>query len=166
MPITQEVKYKIREATEEDIPTILDLCYQLSVYEELEFKGSPDLFKKYGFSDDKIFECLLVENLGKDGPKYLGIALYYFTFSTFESKPTLWLEDQFVPEEYRGKGIGKDLLKRLCRIAIERDCGRVEWTVLDWNKPSRDFYLKLGAQALDEWTTFRMTREFFEKIAE
>jgi RimJ/RimL family protein N-acetyltransferase len=166
MPITPEINYKIREATEEDIPIILDLCYQLSVYEKLEFKGTIDLFKKYGFSEDKIFGCLLVENLGKDNSKYLGMALYYFTFSTFESRPTLWLEDLFVPDEYRNKGIGKDLLKRLSRIAIERDCGRIEWTVLDWNKPSRDFFFKLGSKALDGWTIFRLTREFFEKLAE
>jgi GNAT superfamily N-acetyltransferase len=166
MPKIPDLKWKIRESTEHDIPIILDLCYQLSVYEKLEFKGTHELYKKYGYSEDKIFDCLLVENVGEIGPDYLGIALYYYTFSTFESKPTLWLEDIFVPEDYRGNGIGTALLKKLCGIAVEKDCGRVEWTVLDWNEPSRQFYYRLGAISMDGWTTFRMTPEVFKKIAE
>jgi RimJ/RimL family protein N-acetyltransferase len=166
LPKIEGLKYEIRETKEEDIPVIMDLCYQLSVYEKLEFKGTPELYKKYGFSKDKIFDCLLAQNSGGPGPEYLGVALYYYTFSTFESKPTLWLEDIFVPEEYRGNGVGTTLLKRLCQIAVEKDCGRVEWTVIDWNEPSRQFYFSLGAQAMDEWTTFRMTPEVFKKLAE
>jgi RimJ/RimL family protein N-acetyltransferase len=165
MPKIPDLKWKIRETSEEDIPIILDLCYQLSVYEKLEFKGTPELYRKYGFSEDKIFECLLVENTGDIGPAYLGVALFYYPFSTFESKPTLWLEDLFVPEEYRGNGIGTALLKRLCQIAVNKDCGRVEWTVLDWNEPSRQFYYRLGAKSMDEWTTFRMMPEAFKKLA-
>ena len=166
MPKMDGLKWKIREATEDDIPVILDLCYQLSVYEKLEFKGTEERYRKYGFSPDKIWDCLLVENTGNIGPEYLGIALYYYTFSTFEAKPTLWLEDLYVPEEYRGNGIGTDLLKRLCMIAVEKDCGRFEWTVLDWNEPSRQFYFSLGAIAMDEWTTFRMMPEAFKRLAE
>jgi GNAT superfamily N-acetyltransferase len=166
MPKIPGLKWKIRKATEEDIPIILDLCYQLSVYEKLEFKGTPEKYRKYGFGKNKIFECLLVEKKGKIEPEYIGIALYYYTFSTFEAKPTLWLEDIFVPEKYRGNGIGTQLLKQLCKIAVEKDCGRVEWTVLDWNEPSRQFYYTLGAKAMDEWTTFRMTPEVFTKLAE
>ena len=166
MPKIEGLKYQIRETTEKDIPTIMDLCYQLSVYEKLEFKGTEELYKKYGFSEDKIYDCLLVENKGENGPEYLGVALYYYTFSTFEAKPTLWLEDIFVPEELRGNGIGTQLLKQLCQIAVEKDCGRVEWTVIDWNEPSRQFYFSLGAKAMDEWTTFRMMPEEFKKLAE
>ena len=166
MPKIEGLKWSIREATEEDIPIIMDLCYQLSVYEELEFKGTEERYRKYGFSKDKIWDCLLVENMGDIGPDYLGVALYYYTFSTFEAKPTLWLEDIFVPEEYRGNGIGTKLLKRLCQIAVEKDCGRVEWTVLDWNEPSRQFYFSIGAKAMDGWTTFRMMPEAFKKLAE
>ena len=92
--------------------------------------------------------------------------MFYYTFSTFEAKPTLWLEDIFVPEELRGNGIGTDLLKQLCKIAVEKDCGRVEWTVLDWNEPSRQFYFNIGAKAMDEWTTFRMLPDAFKKLAE
>jgi N-acetylglutamate synthase-like GNAT family acetyltransferase len=166
MPKIPGLKWRIRVADEKDIPVMLDLCYQLSVYEKLEFKGTSVLYMKYGFGEDKIFDCLLAENSGDVGPPYLGIALYYYTFSTFESKPTLWLEDIFVPEEYRGNGIGTELLKRLCGIAVEKDCGRVEWTVLDWNEPSRQFYYKLGAISMDEWNTFRMMPDVFKKLAE
>lgn len=166
LPKIEGLKYKIRETTEEDIPTIMDLCYQLSVYEKLEFKGTEEKYRKYGFTEDKIYECLLVENEGGPGPDYLGVALYYYTFSTFEAKPTLWLEDIFVPEELRGNGIGTKLLKQLCQIAVDKDCGRVEWTVLDWNEPSRQFYFGIGAKAMDEWTTFRMTPDAFKKLAE
>jgi len=166
MPKIDGLEWKIRVATEEDIPIIMDLCYQLSVYEKLEFKGTEELYRKYGFSEDKIYDCYLVENTGDIGPDYLGVALYYYTFSTFEAKPTLWLEDIFVPEEFRGNGIGTALLKRLCQTAVEKDCGRVEWTVIDWNEPSRQFYFSLGAKAMDEWTTFRMMPEVFKKLAE
>ena len=166
MPKIEGLKWEIRDTTEEDIPVIRDLCYQLSVYEKLEFKGTEEKYRKYGFSEDKIYDCLLVENKGDIGPEYLGVALFYYTFSTFEAKPTLWLEDIFVPEEYRGNGIGTALLKQLCQIAVEKDCGRVEWTVIDWNEPSRQFYFALGAKAMDEWTTFRMMPEAFKKLAE
>lgn len=166
MPKIEGLKWEIRDTTEEDIPVIMDLCYQLSVYEKLEFKGTEELYRKYGFSEDKIYDCMLVENKGDIGPEYLAVALFYYTFSTFEAKPTLWLEDIFVPEDYRGNGIGTALLKKLCQIAVEKDCGRVEWTVIDWNEPSRQFYFSLGAKAMDEWTTFRMMPEAFKKLAE
>jgi predicted acetyltransferase len=166
MPKIDGLKWIIRPTTEEDVPIILDLCYQLCVYEKCEFKGTKELYKKYGFGKNKIYDCFLVENKGEIGPDYLGVALFYYTFSTHESKPTLWLEDMFVPEEYRGNGIGTELLKRLCQIAVEKDCGRVEWIVLDWNEPSRQFYYSLGAISMDEWTTFRMTPDVFKKLAE
>jgi len=166
VPKIEGLKWEIRDTTEEDIPVIMDLCYQLSVYEKLEFKGTEEKYRKYGFSEDKIYDCLLVENKGDIGPDYMGVALFYYTFSTFEAKPTLWLEDIFVPEEYRGNGIGTTLLKQLCQIAVEKDCGRVEWTVIDWNEPSRQFYFALGAKAMDEWTTFRMMPDAFKKLAE
>ena len=152
-------------AEERDIPVIMNLCYQLSVYEKLEFKGTPELYRRYGFGEDKIFDCLLVENTGDVGPPYLGVALYYYTFSTFESRPTLWLEDIYVPEEFRGNGIGTELLRWLCQVAVERGCGRVEWTVLDWNEPSRQFYYRFGAVSMDGWTTFRMAPEVFSRLA-
>jgi GNAT superfamily N-acetyltransferase len=166
MPKITDLKWKIRETTEEDIPIIMNLCYQLSIYEKIEFKGTEALYKKYGFSDDKIFDCLLVENMDDIGSEYLAVALFYYTFSTFEGKPTLWIEDIFVLEKYRGNGIGTALLKRISQIAVEKDCGRLEWTVLDWNEQSRQFYYNLGAKSMDEWTTFRMIPDTFKKLAE
>jgi RimJ/RimL family protein N-acetyltransferase len=159
------INWYIRKATEEDIPIILQLCYKLSVYEKLKFHGTPELYKKYGFSDHKIFNCLLVERIGEVGPRYYGMAIYYFTFSTFESKPTLWLEDLFILEKYRGIGIGAALFKKLCQIAVERDCNRVEWKVLNWNEPSKKFFLSIGAKTEDEWTTFRLSRRVLTKLA-
>jgi len=166
MPKIPDLKWEVRVAEEEDIPTILDLCYQLSVYEKKEFKGTEELYKKYGFSEDKIFDCLLAENTGEVGPPYLGVALYYYTFSTHTGKATLYLEDIFVLEEYRGRGIGTRLLSELAKIAVEKDCARMDWIVLDWNKPSWGFYKKLGAFPLDEWTVFRMLPPEIKKLAE
>jgi len=103
------------------------------------------------------------------GPAYgcfgVGFALYFFTFSTFKTRPTLYLEDLFVVPEERGSGIGRRLLVELARIAVARGCGRMEWSVLDWNTPARKFYFKLGAVAMDEWTVFRMTPEAFGRLA-
>ena len=95
----------------------------------------------------------------------VGFALFFHNYSTFLGQPGIWLEDLFVLPERRGQGIGKALLINLVRIAHERKCGRVEWSVLDWNEPSLQFYKSLGAVAMDEWTTFRMTGEVIERIA-
>lgn len=164
----QKPKYRIREACEEDIPVVMDLVKRLAAYEKLadSFTATEELYRKYGWGKDAIFKALLVENESKNGPRYLGFALYYFTFSTFTGKPTLWLEDIYVPEEMRGLGVGRALLKRLAQIAVEKDCGRMEWTVLDWNESSRRFYLSLGAKAMDQWTTFRLTPDAFKRLAE
>jgi GNAT superfamily N-acetyltransferase len=103
--------------------------------------------------------------LAERGGRAVGFALYFFTFSTFRGRPTLYLEDLFVRPEERGRGVGRRLLVHLARIAVSRDCGRMEWSVLDWNTPARDFYFKLGAAAMDEWTVFRMTPEAFGRLA-
>ena len=162
------LKYRIREATEDDIPVVMDLVKRLAVYEKLigSYTANEELYRRYGWGEEAIFKVLLAENEGDNGPDYLGLALYYFTFSTFVGKPTLWLEDMFVPEELRGLGIGTALLRRLAQVALERDCGRMEWTVLDWNEPSRRYYFSLGAKAMDEWTTFRLTPTEIKRLAE
>jgi len=155
----QRVTFKIREATEVDIPIIMDLAKQLAIYERSpeSFVATPGDYEKWGWGPDAIFKVLLAENTGKEGPRYVGFALYYFTFSTWTGRPTLWLEDVFVPEELRGSGIGSSLLNRLAMIALDKGCTHMEWTVLDWNEPSRKFYFGFGAKAMDEWTTFRLT---------
>lgn len=162
-----KVSFGIREATKKDIPTIMSLARQLAVYEKSpeSFVGTHGDFEKWGWGPDSIFKVLLAENTGKEGPEYVGFALYYFTFSTWTGRPTLWLEDVFVPEELRGSGVGSALLGRLAKIALEKGCARMEWTCLDWNEPSRQFYFRLGAKAMERWTTFRLTSAELEKMA-
>ena len=101
-----------------------------------------------------------------EGEKAVGFALFFHNFSTFLGRAGIYLEDLFVLPEYRGKGYGKALLKKLAAIAVERGCGRLEWCCLDWNKPSIDFYLSLGAQPLSDWTTYRVTGKTLSELAE
>jgi GNAT superfamily N-acetyltransferase len=153
----------LRPATGADVPTILELIRGIAEYERLshEVEATEALLRTHGFGPRPIFEAVLAEVDGRA----LGFALYFFTFSTFKARPTLYLEDLFVRPEARGRGIGRRLLVHLARIAVERDCGRMEWSVLDWNTPARDFYFKLGAVAMDEWTVFRMTPDAFGRLA-
>ncbi len=153
----------LRPAASADVPAILDLIRGIAEYERLshEVEATEDLLRRHGFGPRPIFEAVLAET----GARCVGFALYFFTFSTFKARPTLYLEDLFVRPEMRGRGIGRRLLARLARIAVERECGRMEWSVLDWNTPARDFYFKLGAVAMDEWTVFRMTPEAFRRLA-
>src|SRR4030066_2391534 len=128
--MSKDVSFRIREATEKDIDVVINLVKQLAVYEKLidSFQATPEMYKKYGWGPDKIFSVLLAERTDKVEPKHVGIALYYYTFSTFTGRPTLWLEDIFVPEELRGSGIGSMLLGRLAKIALDKGCARMEWT--------------------------------------
>ena len=135
----------------------------IAEYERLshEVEATEALLRTHGFGPRSVFEAVLAEQNGRA----VGYALYFFTFSTFKTRPTLYLEDLFVLPEERGRGIGRRLLVHLARIAVERECARMEWAVLDWNTPARDFYFKLGAVAMDEWTVFRMTPEAFGRLA-
>jgi GNAT superfamily N-acetyltransferase len=153
----------LRPATRADVPTILGLIRGIAEYERLshEVEATEPLLREHGFGPRRVFHAILAE---RDG-RAMGFALYFFTFSTFTGRPTLYLEDLYVvPEERRG-GIGSRLLSRLAQIAVERRCGRMEWSVLDWNTPARDLYFKLGATAKDEWTVFRMTPDAFGRLA-
>ncbi|MEP6810917.1 MAG: GNAT family N-acetyltransferase, partial [Chthoniobacterales bacterium] len=113
------------------------------------------------FGEKPAAEVLLARADGKP----VGFAVYFFNFSTWLGRPGLYLEDLFVRPETRGKGYGRALLERLAQIAHERGCGRMEWAVLDWNEPAIQFYKKLGAQPMEEWTTFRLTREGIAALA-
>jgi len=163
----QGITFKIREATKTDIPVIMNLAKQLAIYERSpeSFVATSDDYERWGWGPESVFKVLLAENTGKEGSMCVGFALYYFTFSTWIGRPTLWLEDIFVPEELRGNGIGSMLLGRLAKIALDKGCARMEWTVLDWNEPSREFYYGLGAKSMDEWTTFRLTPDELRKLA-
>lgn len=153
----------LRRATAADVPTVLALIRGIAEYERLshEVEATEALLREHGFGPRPVYEAILAE---RDG-RAIGFALYFFTFSTFTARPTLYLEDLFVRPEERRAGVGRQLLRHLAQIAVERRCGRMEWSVLDWNSPARDFYLKLGARAMDEWTVFRMTPDAFERLA-
>src|SRR5438046_3890105 len=144
----------IRRGTRRDVPVIIRLIHGLAEYERLahEAVATASQIRRHGFGRRRYFETLICRR-GRDP---IGFALYFFTYSTFLGRPTLYLEDLFVLPEERGRGVGRRLLAQLARIAVERECSRMEWSVLDWNTPAREFYLKLGAVAMDDWTVFRM----------
>lgn len=162
-----EIKYHIRKMEESDIPDVFALVKSLSEYEKLvrEVTASEDLYKEHGFGSTRYFQAILAENIKVNGPNLFGFALYFYTFSTFTGKPTLYLEDLFVLPELRGLGIGKSLLKELAKVALEQGCGRMEWSVLDWNKPAISFYRSLNARPMNDWTVFRLQLEDIKKLA-
>jgi len=153
----------IRQATEKDIETIFNFICELAVYEKLrdDVTATPEILMESLFVQRQA-EVIIAEEEGRA----LGFALYFHNFSTFKGKACLYLEDIFVKEEQRGRGIGKMLFKRLAQIAVERGCERFDWAVLDWNKPSIEFYKSLGAFPMDEWTVFRLTGESLKRVAE
>lgn len=152
----------IRFATRQDVPVILDFIKELAAYEKLmhEVVVTEALLEKYLFDEQKA-EVIFGEVNGKP----IAFALFFTNFSTFLGKPGLYLEDLYVQKEYRGQGIGKQILAFLANLALERDYGRLEWWVLDWNTNSIAFYKQLGALPMDEWTTFRVTEEKLHLIA-
>ena len=154
---------QIREAAEGDVPVILWFIRQLAEYERLlhEAVMTEETLRESLFGSRRSAEVLLAYYDGKP----VGFAVFFHNFSTFLGKPGLYLEDLFVIPEMRGKGFGKALLSRLAKIACDRNCGRFEWAVLDWNKPSIEFYKKLGAVPMDEWTIFRVTGDALKKLA-
>jgi GNAT superfamily N-acetyltransferase len=155
---------RLRMAEEKDIPLILDFIRKLAYYERLshEVVATEGDLGKYLFGQEKVAEVIL----GYEGRVPVGFALFFHNFSTFLGKPGIYLEDLFVLEEFRGKGYGKSLLTYLAKLAIERDCGRLEWAVLDWNEPSIEFYKSLGATLLNEWIVNRVSGEKLLKLAE
>jgi len=155
--------FNIREATESDVPLILQFIRDLAEYEKLAHLvvATEATLRDTLFGGTPFAEVLIAEEEGTAA----GFALFFHNYSTFLAQPGIYLEDLFVKPEYRGRGYGKTLLVRLAQIARERNCGRVEWAVLDWNEPSIAFYKSLGARAMDEWHTFRLTGEALEKLA-
>jgi len=153
----------IRPATEADLGTIEELIRALAAYERMadEVVMDAELLRKGLFGDRPYAEVLIAEV----DDEAVGFALFFHNFSTFLGRPGIYLEDLFVKPEHRGSGLGKALLKRLAEIAVERDCGRMEWAVLDWNEPSIGFYKKLGARPNDDWTVYRLTGEALQKLA-
>ncbi len=154
--------FDIRFATENDTELILLFIKALAEYEKMtnEVVATPELLKEWIFEKGKAEVLFAVEN-GKE----VGFALFFHNFSTFLGRAGVYLEDLFVLPEYRGKGYGKALLKKLAVITVERGCGRLEWCCLDWNKPSIDFYLSLGAKPMEDWTIYRLTGDALNALA-
>ena len=154
---------KFRFAKRSDIPLILNFIRGLAEYEKMsdEVVADEKTLEEWIFDKQKAEVIFALE-----GEKAVGFALFFHNFSTFLGRAGIYLEDLFVLPEYRGKGYGKALLKKLAAITVERGCGRLEWCCLDWNKPSIDFYLSLGAKPLSDWTTYRVTGKTLSELAE
>jgi len=153
----------IRRGTERDVPTILKLIRGLAEYERLahEMEATAARVRAHGFGRRRYFETIICRRGGTP----VGFALYFFTYSTFLARPTLYLEDLFVLPEERGTGAGKALLRALARIAVRRGCGRLEWAVLDWNRPAIGFYKRLGAKLRRQWILTRLTGAPLRRLA-
>ncbi|MDF7663932.1 GNAT family N-acetyltransferase [Bifidobacterium sp. ESL0763] len=154
---------KFRYAKREDVALILKFIKELADYEKMldEVVADEATLEEWLFDKQKaevIFACL-------DG-REIGFALFFHNFSTFLGRAGLYLEDLYVSPEYRGHGYGKAILKQLARTAVERKCGRLEWWCLDWNKPSIDFYLSLGAEQMSDWTTYRLAGDTLKELAQ
>jgi GNAT superfamily N-acetyltransferase len=152
----------IRPATADDARILRDLIVELASYEKLEHlvEATADDLRRHLFGPRPAAEALIAE---VDGAA-VGFALFFPNFSTFRGLPGIYLEDLFVKAEYRGRGLGKALLKRVATLAVERGCGRLEWAVLDWNAPSIAFYRSLGARPQDEWTLYRLDGEALREL--
>lgn len=151
-----------RYAERKDTQLILLFILELARYEKLEQEvvATPEILEEWLFDKQKaevIFAML--------GEKEIGFALFFHNFSTFLGRAGIYLEDLYVMPEYRGRGYGKEILKKLAAIAVERGCGRLEWWCLDWNQPSIDFYLSLGAEPMSDWTMYRIAGDILEKLA-
>jgi len=156
-------KLYIRDANSKDVPVLLSLIKELAVFEKLndQVVTDEDAIKETLFGERPYAEALLA--LWEEVP--VGMVIFFHNYSTFLGKPGFYIEDIFVKESYRGLGIGKALFLECVRIAKKRDCGRMEWSVLNWN-PARKFYEKLGAFPLDEWTVYRLDKEAIEKLSQ
>lgn len=154
---------EFRYATEEDTPRILFFIKELARYEKMldQVVATEDLLRESLFKK-KDAEVIFAVADGKE----IGFALFFHNYSTFLGRAGLYLEDLYIMPEYRGKNYGRSLLKHLAKIAAERGCGRFEWWCLDWNEPSIDFYLSLGAEPMKEWTTYRLSGDALAKLAE
>ena len=154
--------FQIRNAEESDVKLILQFIKGLGEYEKLSHQvvATEEKLRKTLF-EQKIAEVII----GEYGSKPVGFALFFHNYSTFLGQAGIYLEDLFIIPEMRGKGFGKTMLKHLAKLAVERDCGRLEWACLDWNEPSICFYKGLGAKALEDWTVYRVTGETLQEMA-
>lgn len=159
----EEKRMEFRYAQREDTSLVLEFIRELAAYEELldEVVADEKTLEEWIFDKQKAEVIFLLE-----GDKEVGFALFFHNFSTFLGRSGIYLEDLYVKPEYRGKGYGKAILKKLAAIAMERGCGRLEWWCLDWNKPSINFYLSLGAEPMSDWTVYRIAGDTLKTLAE
>ena len=154
---------EIKSATVEDVPLILSFIRKLAEYEKMldAVVATEDGLREVLFGERRYAETIIAYEHNEP----VGFALFFHNFSTFVGKPGIYLEDLFVDPEHRGKGFGKALLAHLAKLAQERNCGRLEWAVLNWNQPSIEFYESLGAKPMNEWTVYRLTGAALENLA-
>lgn len=154
---------RIRPAQPSDVELILSLIRELATYERApeQAKGTPALLHQALFGEAPSAEAVIAELDGQP----VGFALFHGTFSTWECRPGIWLEDLYVPPEHRRSGVGGALLAHLAQITVDRGCTRLEWAALDWNTPALDFYAKLGATRLEEWVMHRLDGEALKRVA-
>ncbi len=152
-----------RSATPADVPALFELIQALAEYEKLSHAvtGSSELLKEHLFGEKPFAEAIVAEY----GGEVVGFGLFFHNYSTFLTRPGIYLEDLFVLPEYRRQGIGKKLITYLAGLAVERNCGRLEWSVLDWNSPAIAFYKGIGAKILDEWRICRVTGDSLSTLA-
>jgi GNAT superfamily N-acetyltransferase len=155
--------FQIKSATESDVSVILSFVKKLARYEQLlhEVVATEDLLRETLFGKRRTTEVAI----GYLETKPVGFVLFFHNYSTFLGKPGLYIEDLFVDEDYRRRGYGRALLLHVARLAKQRGCGRLEWSVLDWNQPAIDFYKKLGALPMSEWTVFRVAGKSLDELA-
>ena len=155
--------FEIKSASEADVPLILTFIKGLAEYEKLAHQvvATEEILRETLFGANPKAEVVI----GYYRHQPVGFALFFHNFSTFLGRPGIYLEDLFVNPEFRGQGFGRELLAYLARLAKERNCGRLEWWVLDWNEPAIRFYKGIGAKPMDEWTVFRVTGEALDNLA-
>ena len=162
--MTSDSSLTISTAADRDVPIILELIRGIAEYEKLshEVVATEELLREHLFGAKPAADVLIA----RVGQEAVGFALFFTNFSTFLGRPGIYLEDLFVRLEHRGRGVGKALLREGAKIAQSRQCGRLEWSVLDWNEPAIGFYKSLGAKPMSEWTVYRMTPDAIRDLAQ
>jgi len=155
--------FSIRPATQDDLPFLLTLIRELAEYERLSHTvvATEERLREALFGERAFTQAVI----GRQDGEAVAYALWFYNYSTFTGQPGLFIEDLFVRSHARGKGFGRAMLRYLARVAVERGCGRMEWLTLDWNKPARDFYARLGATCAGEWVPYRLSGEALECLA-
>ena len=157
------MSFTIEPVKASELSELLEMIRELARFEQLEHEvdATVPLLNRAFFGPSTAAGCLLA----RQGQKAAGYAIYFFTFSTFTGRQGIWLDDVYVRPEFRQQGLGRQLITAVAQIGVERDCGRFEWTALNWNKNALDFYKRLGARSLDDWVLLRLSDEGLRRVA-